>query len=245
MIDIIKPHTAIPAGVVAFFTTRNGGVSDPPYHSLNLSLHVGDEPLAVEENRLRLAEMLPQIPRFLRQAHSNRVMVAEQVRADADVADAVQTRSTGIVCAVQTADCLPVLLYHADGGGVGAAHAGWRGIAAGVLQNTVAAMRAQSDSPLSAYIGPGIGVENYIVGDDFRRFFNREEDAQAFQHANGTWRADLVALARHRLLTAGVTAVFHHGGCTFGGNNVFYSARRDKTTGRQAAVIYIRPPNNA
>lgn len=242
MDGVLFPDCALPDGVVAFFTTRAGGVSAPPYNAFNLSTNVGDEATDVAENRARLMRHLPNAPKWLRQVHSGRVVAAEEI-ADEEVADASYTIAPDTVCAIQTADCLPVLLYHADGRGVAAAHAGWRGIAAGVLQNTVTAMREKNKCSLAAFIGPAISAPNYVIGEETRRILCQVEgDEEAFSPAEeaGKWRADLPLLAMRRLRAAGVSAVRTHNRCTFAEPAHFFSARRDGVTGRQAAVIYIR-----
>lgn len=241
--DILATDIAFPPGVAAFFTTRRGGVSDPPYHSLNLSVNVGDDTGAVHENRMRLATHLPAEPMWLRQAHGSRVLLADEVVRDADVADAAHTSSTGVVCGLHTADCLPVLFFHEDASAVGAAHAGWRGLAAGVLQKTAAAMQAQNSSPLHAVIGPGIGGAHYVVGRDVHQALCKsEQDAAAFApHASedGKWHLSLARLAEARLAAAGVARVHTVELCTHEKGDLFFSARRDGgKTGRQAAVIY-------
>ena len=237
---------ALPHGIVAFFTVRNGGVSDPPFHSLNLSVNAGDELDAVCENRVRLADRLPSEPMWLRQAHGSRVLSAESVMRDADIADAVYTACRGVVCIIQTADCLPVLLYHEDGAAVGTVHAGWRGLARGVLENTVVAMQAQNPSPLYACIGPSISAAHYVVGNDVYQALKSSGDGEGefvpYSEEAGKWHADLPTIAERRLRTAGVVGVHRLGICTYAEHQLFFSARRDSgRTGRQAAVIYITP----
>lgn len=242
--DVLPTDVTLPPGVKIMLTTRNGGVSDPPFHSLNLSFNVGDETEAVEENRLRLGLSLPAPPRWVHQAHGSHVLPAEAVTAGVDVADATITRRPDTVCAVQTADCVPVLLFCRDGGGVGAAHAGWRGLAAGILENTVAALQKESPAALHACIGPAISAENYVVGEEVRAALCRDEqDKNAFapcKTAAHKWHADLPQLAANRLMRAGVAKVHTVPRCTYGEKNLFFSARRDGArTGRQAALIYF------
>lgn len=244
--DLLDKKIPLPPGVRAIFTLRSGGVSDPPFHSFNLSVKVGDDRGAAHENRMRLASNLPAEPMWLCQAHGNRVLRADEVVRDADVADASHTRSKGVVCAVQTADCLPVLFFHEDGSGVGAAHAGWRGLASGVLENTAAAMRAENDAPLHACIGPAISPRHYVVGAEVRAALisgagsAAEEDSfLPSEEEPGKWHADLQNVAVHRLRAAGVTALHRVRLCTYASPKLLFSARRDGgKTGRQAAVIY-------
>ena len=228
------------------FTVRSGGVSDPPFHSFNLSVNVGDDRGAAYENRMRLAAALPAEPMWLYQAHGSRVLRADGIVRDVDVADAAYTTTAGVVCAVQTADCLPVLLFHEDGSGVGAAHAGWRGLAAGVLENTVSTMRAENASPLLACIGPAISARHYVVGEEVRAALANggagQGDDDGFSpcaEEAGKWHADLPAIAARRLLAAGVAEVTRLDVCTYAEREMLFSARRDGAkTGRQAAVIY-------
>lgn len=239
------PVSPLPVGVHILFTTRIGGVSDPPYHSLNVSLAVGDDVEAVDENRLRVMSHLPAVPRWLRQVHGNHVVAAEDIESDKTVADAAYTTRTGVICAIQCADCLPVMLYHADGSGVAAVHAGWRGLAAGIIEKTAAVMRAANPSPLLASLGPCISAAHYIVGDEVRQALRRNAgDDDAFQSVdNGKWRTDLSQLAAWRLQDSGITEVESIDLCTYTMHNSFFSARRNGTTGRQSALIYFMPKN--
>lgn len=239
---------ALPARVRMFFSVRAGGVSDPPFHSLNLSVNVGDDRGAVYENRMRLAANLPAEPMWLRQAHGARAVCADDVARDADVADASFTRTPGVVCAVQTADCLPVLLFDEEGTVVAAAHAGWRGLVAGVLENALAAMRGWRGEgevgPVYACVGPAIGAAHYVVGSEVRDALVRGEGDEGFfvpcDEEDAKWRADLVGLAVRRLTDAGVRAVHVAEGCTFSDSARLFSVRRDGArTGRQAAGIFI------
>ena len=242
--ELLPIPFSLPSTVKVLLTSRKGGVSDSPFHSLNLSINVGDENEAVYENRMRVASALPSPPRWLRQAHTDRVLPAEQINSDVDVADATYTHTAGVVCAVQTADCLPVLFYHADGSGVGAAHAGWRGLAAGVLENTVAAMTAVHNSPLHACIGPTISQQHFVVGGDvYTALATAAGDDVAFTpHTTESerWYADLPELARRRLLRAGVEQINDIALCTYAERELLFSARRDcYRTGRQSALIYF------
>jgi len=234
----IRPDWPAPVNVRALMTTRAGGVSAAPWASLNLGDHVGDAPAHVAANRARLRELLPAEPAWLKQVHSARVVEA----GSGDIeADASFSRTPGQICAVLTADCLPVLFCDRAGSVVAAAHAGWRGLANGVLETTVAAMAVRPDDIL-AWMGAAIGPQAFEVGDDVRNaFLTRHPDtAAAFvaQGAPGKWLADIYALARIRLAHAGVRAVSGGGRCTFGESGTFFSSRRDGATGRMAAVIW-------
>jgi YfiH family protein len=237
--DWIVPDWPAPAGVRALITTRAGGVSTGPFASLNLGLRTGDDPQAVAANRARLNALLPQPPSWLRQAHGSRVVEADAL-ADEPEADAAVARRSGTVCAVLVADCIPVLLADRAGTAVGIAHAGWRGLTRGVIENTVRAM-AGTGRDLIAYLGPGIGPTAFEVGDDVRGAFLERDagTAAAFTpHAAGKWLADLYLLARQCLRRAGVGEV--HGGalCTYSDARRFFSYRRERTTGRMAALIW-------
>ncbi len=237
--DWIVPDWPAPGGVKALITTRAGGVSQGPYASFNLGLRTGDDPQAVAANRDRLNALLPQQPRWLRQVHGSAVVEADAL-TDAPEADAAIARRPGTVCAVLVADCIPVLLADGTGATVAIAHAGWRGLAAGVVENTVRGM-ACNPRGLTAYLGPGIGATAFEVGNDVRdAFLARDAGAAAAftPHAAGKWLADLFLLARQCLRRAGVAAI--HGGelCTYSDARRFFSYRRSRTTGRMAALIW-------
>jgi len=241
-VGILQPDPAPPAGVRAVFTTRAGGVSEPPFDSLNLGLLSGDAPDAVERNRARLAADigLPGTPAWLAQVHGTRVVAAGDVMPDATEADASWTDRPGEVCAVLVADCLPVLLCDRDATCVAAAHAGWRGLAGDVLGATVATMPAAPQA-LQAWLGPAIGPAAYEVGDEVREAFLAADPGA---HAGfgpspaGRWLAELYALARRRLAALGVAAVHDGGRCTWSDRERFFSYRRDGLTGRMAALIW-------
>jgi YfiH family protein len=237
--DWIVPDWPAPANVKALITTRAGGISKGPFASFNLGLRTGDDPQAVAANRDRLNSLLPQQPRWLRQVHGATVVEADAL-ADRPEADAGIARRPGTVCAVLVADCIPVLLADRSGTTVAIAHAGWRGLAGGVIENTIRRM-AVDPRGLIAYLGPGIGPGAFEVGADVRdAFLARDADAAAAftPHAAGKWLADLFLLARQRLRHAGVGEV--HGGtlCTYSDARRFFSYRRERRTGRMAAVIW-------
>jgi YfiH family protein len=239
--EFLRPDWPAPAGVHAVMTTRRGGVSRGPYASLNLATHVGDEPASVAENRGRLHESLrlPAEPTWLEQVHG--IGVAVLPRRSAGPADAAVCFSRGVVCAVLVADCLPVVLASRAGDRAGIAHAGWRGLAAGVIEATVAALDCEPGS-IVAWLGPSIGPEAFEVGSEVRdAFLARDGGAVAAFRAcrDRRWLADLPALARRRLAAAGVADV--HGGNldTVSDPARFYSHRRDGTTGRMAALAWL------
>ena len=239
--EFLAPGWSVPAHVRATMTTRAGGVSTGTYASFNLATHVGDDPAAVAENRRRLRDALglPAEPAWLEQVHGTGVAVlpaAAQAPADAAV-----TFTRGVVCAVLVADCLPVFLAGHAGDRVGIAHAGWRGLAAGVLEATIAAF-ACPPGELVAWLGPSIGPRAFEVGAEVRDAFTAQDAgaAAAFHPGRaGRWLADLPGLARRRLAAAGVTAVSGGDLCTHGDAARFYSFRRDGATGRLAALAWL------
>ena len=230
-----------PAGVVAGCTTRQGGVSEGRYATLNIGEHVGDAAERVTENRRRFVAScaLPQEPGWLSQVHAAAVVVDP---APGTEADAAVSHRAGFVCAVMVADCLPVLFCSKDGTRIAAAHAGWRGLAAGVLENTVAALDT-APSALQAWLGPAISQAAFEVGDEVREAFVGQKQA-AERHfrpnARGRWQANLYGLARQRLADAGVESVSGGDFCTFADADRFFSHRRDGVTGRMAGFIFRR-----
>jgi hypothetical protein len=236
---------AVP-GVRALCTLRRGGVSAAPFDSFNFGQRVGDAPALLQQNlqRLTAAVQLPGSPQWLEQVHG--VEVADLDQPGPRQADAAVTGVAGVVCAIQTADCLPVLLAAVDGSAVGAAHAGWRGLAGGVLANAVDALRARATAgiALQAWLGPAIGQAQFEVGDEVRAAFCEADSgaAEAFAaNARGRWQADLYALARRALAAQGVTAVSGGGCCTYTQSDDFYSYRRAPRTGRMASLVWIEP----
>jgi polyphenol oxidase len=239
---MILPDWPAPPGVHSLMTTREGGVSGPPWTSLNLGDHVGDDPANVAANRERLRRQLPAEPGWLRQIHSKRVV--ELGRDGNREADAAFTRQAGTVCAVLTADCLPLLFCDRAGSVVAAAHAGWRGLANGILEASVAAMQVPPGEIL-AWMGAAIGPQAFEVGDEVREAFvsRHPEAAAAFlphpSSVPGKWLADIYRLARIRLAGVGVDAVYGGGRCTFSERESFYSYRRDGVTGRMASLVWL------
>lgn len=237
-----------PPDVHAFTTLRCGaGVSQAPFDAFNLGARCGDEAAAVAANREGLIDefSLPAAPHWLHQVHGTYVVRAtrrdpgtEEPEADAAVAS-----DAGIVLAVLTADCLPVVFAAEDGTEIAAAHAGWRGLAAGVLENTVAALQAPPGRIL-AWLGPAAGPQAYEIGEEvFDAFVSRDARAESAFAATraGHWRVDLYALARQRLRDAGVDRVYGGGLCTISDPQRFFSHRRDRRTGRMATLVYRKP----
>jgi hypothetical protein len=236
-------------GVRYFCTTRAGGVSQAPRDTLNLGLRAGDAPEAVAENRRRVRAAVPGEPLWLRQVHGAEVADADQEGDPGEPAlDASVTTRPGRVLAVMVADCLPVALADAQGTVLGVAHAGWRGLAGGVLENTLKAMRAKAPRAggWRAWIGPGIGPTAFEVGEDVLRAFAADgPEARALfaprPGVPGKWLADLPALARLRLLRAGVEEPAVSGLCTVSDTQRFFSYRRDGETGRMALLAWLQP----
>ncbi len=243
--DWIEPDWPSPLPVRAFCTTRSGGVSVGAFASLNLADHVGDEPLCVANNRTLIRECLglPAEPRWLQQIHGCSVADATATTANCR-ADAAIARRPGTVCAVLTADCLPLLLCDRAGTGVAAVHAGWRGLADGIVEAAVARFAVPPEEIL-CWLGPGIGPQAFEVGPEVRaRFLEQggEGTEAAFSSArSGKWLADLYALARERLQGCGVDRVWGGGLCTYSDPQRFFSYRRDGVTGRMASLIWIDP----
>jgi YfiH family protein len=250
-LPLITPEWSVAPRVRAVMTTRLGGVSVAPWDSLNLGVHVGDNIANVLENRARVREeaRLPAEPVWLDQVHGTTVVDLDAFGvADnrSSRGDAAVTRRRGVVCAIQVADCMPVLFAARDGSVVGAAHAGWRGLAGGVLAGTVEAMRVPG-AEIVAWLGPAIGPDTFEVGDDVVEAFvqsastaQRAQTVAAFtRRSNGKWLCDLYALARLRLNALGITQVSGGTWCTVADAQRFFSYRRDGQTGRMAALIWL------
>jgi YfiH family protein len=249
----IEPDWPAPAGVRALSTLRSGGVSAPPYASLNLGGHVGDAPEAVAQNRrvLAAAAGVPAEPAWLAQVHGVEVVDLdavghEGISGSTRPADAAFTRRTGRVCAILTADCLPILLAADSGDVVAAAHAGWRGLAGGVIEATVRALGV-APARLMAWLGPAIGPQHFEVGEEVREALLKGDsgaEAAFVPNACGRFMADLASLARRRLAAVGVAGVYGGGHCTFADGTRYFSHRRDGVTGRQATLIWRERPLN-
>lgn len=246
-VPVITAKWPAPVNVRALCTTRQGGVSQPPWDSLNLGIHVGDDPEHVRKNRHRLAQQAGLEEAnigWLNQVHGTDVVELTpgnpQTVPDAD---ASYTRHPGIACAILTADCLPVVLADRAGTVVGAAHAGWRSLCGGVLENLIAAM-AVDPSELVAWLGPAIGPQKFEVGPEVRDAFvaNHPESDEAFTSEGarqGHYLADICHLARIRLVAAGLTDIHGGGFCTVSDIECFYSYRRDGQTGRMATLVWL------
>ena len=261
---VITPEWPAPARVRCAFTLRSGGVSVAPHDSLNVGAHVGDAVEAVGENRRRVRDYLrlPAEPVWLQQVHGIDVVDLDVLEGDARSqsgglaaagveavvsvegaprADAAVTRICGRVCVIQVADCMPVLFAARDGSAVGAAHAGWRGLAGGVLEQTVRALGV-APAGLIAWLGPTISQQHFEVGDDVRTAFVSGDPGAAaafLTNTRGRWQCDLYALARRRLAALGVGQVFGGGWCTYADGARFFSFRRDGQCGRMAALIWL------
>ncbi|HEY5020249.1 MAG TPA: peptidoglycan editing factor PgeF [Steroidobacteraceae bacterium] len=242
--EYLWPQWPAVSGVRAALTLRTGGVSRAPYDSFNLGAHVGDAADAVAQNRSLLQRQLslPREPLWLEQVHGTELVDADGALTHKPPrGDAAITRQCGPVLAVLVADCLPVLFAARDGSAVAVAHAGWRGLAAGVLESTVNALAG--NGPLQAWLGPAIGARHFEVGQEVRDAFvaHDPKDAAALvPNARGRWQCDLHALARARLQALGVDSVYGDAGCTYSQAQRFYSYRRDGATGRMAAMIWLQ-----
>jgi YfiH family protein len=262
-VDVLTPDWPAPPGVRSAFTLRTGGVSEVPYDSLNLGAAIGDAPDAVAENRRRVRAKLrlPAEPVWLEQVHGTAVVDLSGLGAprlpgssqagdgagDSTrpplIGDASVAWGAGVVCAIRVADCMPVLFAARDGSAVAAAHAGWRGLAGGVLEATVQRL-GMPPSRLIAWMGPAIGPTHFEVGDEVRDAFTAT-DANAVSsfaaNERGRWQCDLYALARRRLEVIGISGIYGGGCCTFAEPQRFFSFRRDGQCGRMAALIWIEP----
>ena len=237
----IVPNWPAPKNVKAFASTRVGGFSSAPYQGLNLGAHVGDDPSIVEKNRAWLAQQanMPSAPIWLNQTHSTVVAQMSTPTTQVLDADGVFTSASNVVCSAMTADCLPVLLTNTQGSQVAAVHAGWRGLANGIVENALELFSGE----VMAWLGPAIGPQAFEVGEDVLQAFV-DFDSQAHQaftprDVEGKWLADMSKLATQRLNKLGITQVFDSGLCTFQDKEDFYSYRRDAVTGRQATFIWI------
>lgn len=238
----IVPDWPVPANVKAVSTTRLGGASQQPYQGLNLGLHVGDKTEHVQRNRTQLQQELRLVdsPAWLNQIHSNRVLELNASLTVVPDADGSYTQASGIACTVMTADCLPLLLCDTAGTQVAAVHAGWRGLADGIIEVALEKFTVPADQIL-VWLGPAIGPDAFEVGSEVREQFIAEQlqAEQAFKPYGEKWLADLYLLARQRLQRFGVTNIYGGEYCTFGDPDRFYSYRREGVTGRQASLIWI------
>ncbi len=230
------PDWPAPANIRAGTSLRNGGVSLPPYASLNLGDHVGDDPAAVAENRQRLN--LPTEAIWLKQTHSTQIIDAAHSLPGQMEADGSYTNQPHIICTVLTADCLPLLICNKQGTQVAAVHVGWRGLAAGIIE--AALEKFTDNSGLLVWLGPAIGPDNYEVGNEVRQIFMAQNPATktAFAAQGKKWRMNIYHLARQRLQMLGITAIYGGNHCSYRERQHFYSYRREGMTGRMASLIW-------
>lgn len=255
--DLIVPSWPAPANIAAAITTRNGGCSTSPWNSLNLAFHVGDSPESVKQNWQSVSEQLnlPSTPQLLSQVHGIEIVEVggrkEIANEIAPAADGCYTKSPDYVCAVMTADCLPILLCNTAGTEVAAVHAGWRGLAAGVVSNAVKQFCSPS-TDLMAYLGPAISQQNFEVGPEVRQAFLSSSSHEHVQYKINAcftpsdsegeadrWMADIYGLARIALYQVGVSQIYGGDFCSYADTEQFYSYRRDGQTGRMASLIWI------
>lgn len=243
MSDLIIPIWPAPSNVCAIQTTRKGGFSAVPFDSMNLGLHVSDQPVTVIRNRQLLNQFLPSEPVWLNQVHGTEVIDAS-LSAEIPNADAAFTRKLNVVCVTMTADCLPVLLCDKRGTIVSAIHAGWRSLCDGVIEQTVEKMGAQPEN-LLAWFGPAIGPDAFEVGSEVRQaFIEKDADAtSAFKPYGDKWLGDLYLIATQRLNKIGVSAIYGGGECTYSSPEQYFSFRRDGVTGRMATMIWLAKPS--
>ncbi|MBQ0725383.1 MAG: peptidoglycan editing factor PgeF [Cycloclasticus sp.] len=243
--DLISPSWPAPECVKALTTCRQGGFSQAPYASLNLALHVDDDPTTVAKNRARVSRRcsLPSEPIWLEQVHGVKVVDLDRIDKSSTLqADGSLSRQANTVCAVMTADCLPILLCKSDGSAVAAIHAGWRGLLSGVVENAIASL-GEAEKIL-AWLGPAIGPGRFEVGEEVRRAFHLKSNvmAQAFKASeNSKYLADLYALVRITLIQQGVKRIYGGDYCTYNQPDKFYSYRREPITGRMASFIWLQP----
>jgi len=237
----ITPNWNAPKQVKAFASTRIGGCSKSPYEGLNLGMHVGDDPILVQSNRDLLQQQteMPTAPVWLNQTHSTVVLEVVQPTNDVLNADGVITSSPNVVCSAMTADCLPVLITNTQGTQVAAVHAGWRGLAGGIVENAL----THFSNDVMLWLGPAIGPQAFEVGEDVLQAFLDYDSkaATAFVPGKqqGKWWANMATLTRLRMAKLGIDQVFDSGLCTYQDPQRFYSYRRDGVTGRQATFIWI------
>ncbi|RTE85444.1 MULTISPECIES: peptidoglycan editing factor PgeF [Gammaproteobacteria] len=241
--SFIFPRWQLPASVKCALTTRVGGCSTPPFHSLNLGQHVGDLALSVKENRNQVKQYLnlPSKPHWLNQVHSNRVVVPSQFDwDDPPEADAAYTCEPSQVLAIMTADCLPLLLVGSNTTEIAAVHCGWKGVANGIVEKTLEHFKSPREN-ISAYLGPAIGPEAFEVGEDVRHAFLKLSPTHEkhFMQFAAKWKLDLASSVVSELQRFGVVKSTVSGRCTFSEEDTFFSYRRDGTTGRMAAFIWI------
>ncbi len=245
MLNLITPNWPAPDNISAFTTTRLDGYSQPPYDSFNLAMHVGDDTATVARNRMLLKEQLQLAnePKWLNQIHGIQVIQADTAQINA-TADASFTRQPQIACAILTGDCLPLLICDRAGSIVAAVHAGWKGLAAGIIEATLTALSVPTKD-LLVWLGPAIGPEAFEVGEEVYQQFIAFDPQALFafkRNANNRWLADLYTLAKQRLNAQGVTQIFGGNLCTYTDEQRFYSYRKKNPTGRMASLIWLNNP---
>ncbi len=243
MLDLIIPDWPAPPWIKAFTTTRRGGFSHPPFDSLNLSLLVGDKHSAVTKNHqlLKTSLGLTKEPFWLKQVHGTKIISANASPSNSE-ADAIYSHEPQVVCAVQTADCLPLLVCSRTRHYcIAAIHAGWKGLAAGIIENSIQALDCPT-ADLLVWLGPAIGPQAFVVGEEvIMTFTDKHPEAKtAFQQINSNkWLANVYQLAKQRLHKLGINAIYGGKYCTYMNKEQFFSFRRDKVTGRMASLIWI------
>lgn len=240
-IELIKPDWPAPESVVAFSTTRSGGCSQPPYDSLNLACHVGDDIQNVNSNRQLLRKHLPNEPTWLNQTHSAIVKplsVGSKIEGDCD---GTYTFESNVVCTVMTADCLPVLLTDQQGSFVAAVHAGWRGLASGIISHCLKSLNKSTFDDVLVWLGPAIGAKAFEVGSEVRDIFIQASGVNdnAFVAHGEKWLCDIYQLAKNELSQSGIAQVYGGKFCTFSDKEHFFSYRRDGQCGRMAHCIFL------
>ncbi|MDA0237313.1 MAG: peptidoglycan editing factor PgeF [Proteobacteria bacterium] len=239
-LDLIHPEWVVHKHVHALITTRQGGVSMGQFGTLNLSQAVGDNQAHVEKNRQILDSYLPSTPNWVTQVHGNTVVTAEASNTTTK-ADALYTRRQRTVCGIMTADCLPVLITNHSGNEVAVAHAGWRGLAEGLLRQTIIRFACHPND-LVVHLGPAISQKNYVVRQDLlKQFIGLDSTYQKYfvPDSQGGYFADLYGIARHQLLQLGVRSIFGGNQCTFAQKDIFFSNRREQPTGRIGTLIWL------
>lgn len=245
MLDLIIPDWPAPNWIRAYTTTRMGGFSHAPYNSLNIATHVGDNLDDVSKNRQLLQNNLhlKKTIIWLEQVHGNTAISADHP-IDILAADAIYSRTKQTVCAVQTADCLPLLVCSSSSYCVAAIHAGWKGLSNGIIETTIEAL-ALPPNDILVWLGPAIGPKAFVVGKEvFQSFTDKDREAEAaFQPIeNNLWQANLYKLAQQRLHKLGIASIYGGNYCTFTDNHRFFSYRRDQITGRMLSLIWVNLP---
>lgn len=240
--DFIYPRWPAPDNVVALTTTRAGGHSKSPFDGFNVAQHVNDDPNAVDSNRAILRQHLPTEPVWLNQTHSKNIELLKPRQTVCGEIDGAITFAPNVVCTIMTADCLPVLLTNRQGTFVAAVHAGWRGLASGIISECLKHIPQNDRASVLAWLGPAIGPEAFEVGDEVKNVFVdlSKDNALAFKPFGKKWLCDIYQLATNELNVLGVHNIYGGDHCTYTEQEKFYSYRRDGTTGRMASCIYLK-----